>query len=369
VISYQKIFSLLLLLISLSCAKKISDTESERIRTQNRIPQTPTASERSNLWDSTYEKRFKNLPYTGSVEPTLALWSGDHWPFNKGAINKRWNLKEGQDPLMLAPTAEDIQDWSEDQLSSLSPSEKYDLLKGRFDYPLRKEVGLKINQFALDWEGVGNGWAIATVLHEEPKPKILQNTNGLSIPFGSSDIKALLSYNYAFGNKQPFTLHLGFRCFSKEGTPETQKNCMDDLSPGDFHLTITNEIGVLKNKLIVDIDPFEEVWNYPIESYESEVQESVPDEEKLPEGVSEKLRLKTKITYIDNSLLNSWDPIKETSLQIRSNRIYVYDLYLDKKGIIAGGKWISKDRPDFMWKVQNEVTFDGYFDELVKLIE
>jgi hypothetical protein len=42
--------------------------------------------------------------------------------------------------------------------------------------------------------GLCHGWAPASITYAEPKPITVTNADGITIPFGSSDIKAQLTY-------------------------------------------------------------------------------------------------------------------------------------------------------------------------------
>jgi Transglutaminase elicitor len=344
------------LILIASCGKKESPPPTPKLNTPgpgNNIP-------KENLWENNYQKKFNSLPLSGQVESKRTLWSGDHWSFNSGSINKRWYLENEESSLDISPNEQTIYDYSMDDLSFLSPSEKFDLLHGSYNYPLKNEMSLKINPLALNWEGLGNGWASATLLHPEPRPIILENPQGVQIPFGSSDIKAILSYYFAFGKNLPQTKHLGFRCFVREINSSTEPACFDDLNPKDFHITLANEIGLRKKSIIVDVDQFEAVWNHPVESYRIEIDESSDSRLK---------KIKLYLTYVANSEKNSWEQILGTNLQKKVTRIYQYELKLDTDGEIISGKWMSKDRPDFIWKLTSKAKFEGYFKLLEKLLQ
>jgi hypothetical protein len=313
------------------------------------------------LMDSNHILTFDDLPLEGSLESSRRLWSGDHWPFNRGSINRRWNASSDDEIKRNSPTKDEFLEMSEEEVAKLSPSEKFDLFMGNYDYPLTKEVSSKLNPFAADWEGIGNGWTVASAFYEEPGPTILPNPDGIKIPFGSSDIKALLSYYYAFGPELPFAQFLGLRC-----TENT--DCVNDLNAGSFHIAITNKIGIRKQYLFADIDPYQEVWNYPLHSYKSEVIDEKENVKDVTKGISKILAIKTKIYYVDRATSNSWTPVKETELQKVSNRIYQYELHLNERGEIIDGKWKYHDRPDFIWTMPAVNKFRGMFEGMQVLL-
>jgi hypothetical protein len=349
----QLIFSLLIMAIS--CGKKEPSPPQPRVNTPRPEAIPPTQI----LWENNYKKNFKDLPLSGRVKSNTTLWSGDHWSFKTGSINKPWSLEGGSPRNESLPGQDNIIDYTQEELSVLSPSEKFDLLSGNYNYPLKNEISQKISPYALYWEGLGNGWALASILHEEPQPVSLENPQGISIPFGSSDIKAILSYYYAFGKNTPETKHLGLRCYVAEINSSNEPECFNDLNPRDFHLTLTNEVGIKNESFILDTDPFEGVWNHPIDSYEMT---SSQNEE------NNKMKIKLKLTYIDHALENSWDKIKNTELQKKISRFYEYELTLSPEGEVIDGIWMSKDRPDFIWKSVEKGKFEGYFKILEKLL-
>lgn len=365
-----KTIGMLFLVVLAGCgAAKKSSQYGDPAKTPSLIEPSPVINKsKVPLLDVSHNTRFSDLPLEGSVESSKRLWSGDHWAINRGIINRRWNTptQEGFDTPSY--TKEELLLMSQEEISLLAPSEKYDLLMGHYDYPLKKEVAGKSNPVAVYWEGIGNGWASASSNHDEPLPKVVSNPDGLMIPFGSSDIKALLSYYYAFASKLPPTLHLGVRCPVNETSGPDAEKCGDDLSPASFHIVLTNKIGLRKESFLADIDRFYEVWNHPIQAYRSEVKEKLPASEGSPAGTEETLRIKTRISYIDESEGNSWEPIKGSYRQVTSNRVYNYDLHLDKAGEILGGEWRSNDRPDFIWVMQAVQVFEGQFENLVKLL-
>lgn len=45
-----------------------------------------------------------------------------------------------------------------------------------------------------------------------------------------------------------------------------------------------------------------------------------------------------------------------------------YQLELDQGGDVLGGKWITENRPDFLW-VQQKPAFRGYFENMTEIYE
>jgi hypothetical protein len=319
------------------------------------------------LLDNQEEKNFYLLPLKASVQYQQKLWSGDYWPLNQGLINFRWNsdLQESFD--YYSPSPEEVATMLPEELAQLSPAEKFDLYLGRYDYPLKEEVDSHANRFAKDWEGICNGWAPASLNHNEPLPKTVINPQGIEIPFGSSDIKALLSYYYAFIHKIQDTQQMGRRCPSGRWFNWNQ-DCHNDLNAGSFHVVMANKVGLKNQSFLVDIDRFKEVWNHPLVGYVSRVEGELPVDAKSPPGSVKVLKVRTKVSYVDGSQYNSWAPVRGTPLQSVVVKEYSYNLFLNLNNEIIDGAWTSQDRPDFLWIMGASKKFLGLLEELGPLL-
>ena len=213
-----------------------------------------------------YSYMLKDLPMSGKL--SQRPWSGGYWPTHEGGITYRWNMpanypeeRYGYDILRRS----ELQNYD---LRALSPSEKFDLLLGRYNFPYtRKErkrtrimrtvpgnpryvPGFKIPR----WEGLCHAWAPATLSFREPRPVKVKNRDGLVIPFGSSDIKALLTF--FLHHREGRTRFLGKRCefdlddltqryrrgeISRSYYYEQRRAC-EDTNAGAFHVVLTNQI-------------------------------------------------------------------------------------------------------------------------------
>lgn len=240
-------------------------------------------------------------------------------------------------------------------MKELSPAEKYDLYMGRYDYPLKWEVDFFARGGTADWEGICHGWAGASIHHEEPNPKVVKNPDGIEIHFGSSDIKALLSYAYS---KVLISINesIGKRCETED---EIEDKCNNDLEAHIFHVVLANKLGLRAQTVIADMDRYKEVWNHPLIKYESKIEKYV----SITAG--RKAIVKTKLTYLDVVEKNSWTPHPPVISYMTTR----YELHLDEKGNILSGKWLSRERPDFLWVVQKQYKFDGYLDGVLNLVE
>jgi hypothetical protein len=299
---------------------------------------------------------FDLLPLQGEVRSDEKFWSGDSWRLSRGAINYRWN-SPGRDTFnYLSPTTREFFSMPTEMLRTLSPAEKYDLYQGRYDYPLKMEVDLLARSGVEAWEGLCHGWAGASLNHPEPQAKVVINPDGIEIPFGSADIKALLTYAYSKVIIDDEEV-LGKRC-EKMGILE-EDFCDEDLTALSFHAVITNKLGLRGESFIADVDRSREIWNHPIMAYESKV---------LDRRSSRKGRfvvIETRLKYADVVENNSWDKTKP----VYSYLTLKYQLKIDKAGNMTSSKWLSRERPDFLWTVKHRSFFPGYLLQLNDLIK
>jgi hypothetical protein len=321
------------------------------------------------IFNSGFNHELSALPLEGSLpEGTTKAWSGDYWASKKGSINIRWNSpwKEGFD--YRSPTREEVLAMTPEQIATLAPSEKYDLLTGRYDYPLKKSVARSASRMAPDWAGICHGWAPASLFHNEPTPKTVTNPDGVVIPFGSADIKALLSYFYAFYHKTG-TDQMGLRCFFGSWMGGA-RGCTDDLNAGAFHIVIANKLGLEKQGFLMDVDRFKEVWNQPVVGFKSTVlEDNLRPRGGAAERAVREVRIKTELFYVDESN-PTWEPVHGTKDQKIGRRDFQYRLELDVHGNIVGGDWESRERPDFLWNKPTATPpeFSGTFSALPALL-
>ncbi|HXH31799.1 MAG TPA: hypothetical protein VNJ01_13380 [Bacteriovoracaceae bacterium] len=308
----------------------------------------------------TYDLKFTGLPLHGKVADGKTYWSGSYWAKQSGNINYRWNSsgKEGFD--LPSPSRLKVSSMTLEELKTLAPSEKFDLFTGRYDYPLVKEVATHASLKAKPWEGICHGWAAATMNYPEPMPVVAINPHGLKVPFGSNDIKALLSYYYAYHFKAP-TSQVGKRCYN-------DSDCEEDLNAGAFHIILANRLGLGGKGFIADLDPHKQVWNHPINGYESLIlEESVPTALSAV-GTVRVLKIKTRVFYVSESM-DTWGTVLGTQFQIGGTKEYFYELELDAESFILGGEWTSAEKPDFIWLKGRPEEFRGILSSLKALLK
>lgn len=316
---------------------------------------------------SKFIHHLESLPLSGKVKHEHRYWSGDYWPLNKGGINYRWNDTNPRGFGLVSPSFNEVLNLDQKEIATLAPSEKFDLLQGNYHYPLKREVSKITSPRRQEWEGLCHGWASAILFHDEPQPKIMTNPDGVKIPFGSSDIKALLSYYYAYKYRPQRTRQMGYRCSS--GRRRTNRNCVEDMNAGAFHIVLANRVGLMGESFIADIERESEVWNHvPVKYDISILQDNLPPEgDSSPETVKT-VHVRAEVQYVFNSEKNSWEPVIGGPEQKVKNKSYEYLLDVNKEGDIIGGKWISRARPDFLWLPDKATGLSGPWKVLRALL-
>jgi Transglutaminase elicitor len=348
-----------LFLISLACLSLSAFAKIDEVWAPTSNPSIMTPNQ---------ERNFGAFPLKATINDGQKFWSGDYWALRDGNINLRWNNRNRRGWNYRSPSPQEAQQMSLEEISGLSATEKYDLWTGHYDYPLKAEVyELAANSRAEEWEGICHGWAPASMNHHEPTPKTVTSVDGLTIPFGSSDIKALLSYYYAYGFQVPNTYQTGSRCFGGGGLFGRRGECPRDLNAGAFHIIIGNKIGLQGTGFVADLDKSDEVWNHPIKGYESQVTDEDRPNRSSAYGTVRVIRVKTKLFYVSETE-NYWLPVLGTEHQVELTKKYEYDLDIGFGGEILGGKWKSGDRPDFIWLKEKPAAFEGHLARLGELL-
>ncbi|MFI5391316.1 MAG: ankyrin repeat domain-containing protein [Bacteriovoracales bacterium] len=336
------------------------------------------------IFDNTFKMTLDSLPKSGQTK--TIPWSDTYWPTYRGGISYRWNKTEcpniSDKDRQGYPIGTNLP-----KLSCLSPSEKFDLLMGDKKWTLtnyernRTEIMKTIQgsaeydpKFKIPgWEGICHAWAPASIAYEEPSPGLLRNPEGVVVPFGSADIKALLAFGIHLESPiipqlRKTTMFAGTRCSEdfkqlnealKSGKISRNEfvkrmndsKCTEDINAGSFHIILTNQIGLKDQGFVIDMTRDAEVWNQPIFAYEYQVS---PYYDRIPEGSHVKTQSLVKVTMKVKMVMEidpTWNarPYPRDGREIREEK-YEYLLELGANGLILGGKWISENRPDFVWK-------------------
>lgn len=308
--------------------------------------------------------RYDLLPAQGQVPQQHIGWSGDYWPTYKGGIANRWmngdlggDYRSYQYPVL---TPHQVQGLTAASASRLSPSEKYDLIMGRYDFPLTRAEQGKVDDAVVDgevpsWYGICHGWAAAALREHEPGAVATAFTpNGLRVDFNHADIEALISETYADLSKVQYKM-IGSRC--DDTTIQTDpygrpvSDACRDTNPGSFHLVLAELIGREQRGFLADLNSSYQVWNYPVIGYQSQFRGLRPfdpgsaDAPNRAPDTKFLVDVQTVVTAVGGGS-SSAQPNGYTLTQAT----FAYSLELDAGYKIIGGEWIGDKRPDFLWE-------------------
>ena len=288
-----------------------------------------------------YISNFNQLPLSANLDKEP--WSGYYWAENKGGIAYRWKTDQTFDFHIYSK--EEIMDAPLDKIEELSPAEKYDLLVGNYDWPLTQRSLASSSPTESSWTGYCHGWAPASIDFEEPHPIILENEDGIKIPFGSSDIKALLTYFRAdvLTDKTIYDAWsvenkvLGGAC----GSAIAIDAACYDTNPASFHIILGNMLGHRGEAFIMDVDSTYEKWNQPVFAYDSWIRtEREPNEYASSRAIKEYI-IQTTVTWT-MEIEPKYTPVLHTSSQNVEERNYLYSIEVDDHHNIIGGQWMTE---------------------------
>lgn len=242
-----------------------------------------------------------------------------------------------------------------------TPLEKYDRafnenkgLATSWEKKYHKASGQEEN---ASWWGHCNGFSASSQRHQEPRSSVIRN----GVVFTPLDIKALLAEIYMDSDR---IFIAGNRCEDESEVLPTRGanldlNACQDTNPGAFHLALANWIGEADQPFLFDRQFNNEVWNFPLYQYQSQIDEIsrqkalealgiLPSEPyNFNPAATQFRRVTTTITYSNVANLEILQAKVDDSLT------YHYLLELDDQGNIVGGEWInsrnSKGYPDFIW--------------------
>lgn len=255
-------------------------------------------------------------------------------------------------------------------------------LKEAKNYVLIKERGKNI----AAWEGICNGWALASTIVPRPKKAIdFTLENGKKLRFYPSDIKALISlfwvnskvqkshsYNQKKDKLYGATLYIGSRCnlrsrrfdefgrvYDHREDPKSNDfstpRC-SGIHPAKWHLSLINLVGVQKRSFIVDRKVTDPIDNVPLYKYElSYFNPYTGKRRKALDAIQEiskrdqffKYRnlntkyivgVENKTTYIDYAKPNRRETDRASYDHYDTKKMY-YDLELDENFNIIGGQY------------------------------
>lgn len=318
--------------------------------------------------DPRYQTRLAELPHTAILEKRA--WAGYWWPNNRGGVSYRWFQPQSTNYFgYVPPSAVQVAAMSRAELARLSPAEKYDIYMGRFDYPTVAYERKRAKPDDAFWYGICNGRAAAAILFDEPKPVEVSGPSGIRIPFGSEDLKALVSFYHGQVKVNEGSRHVGARCdadLSSEPEEAGSEACRDT-NAGAFHIVLANQLGLLKESFVIDSTRDAEVWNEPAISFYADVRGFQGPSSGAARGTVSEAIVHTRLR-VSKGIMPLWNPVLGTQNQAENVELYQYRLELDANGSIIGGDWISDNRPDFMW-LPKPLPFEDYFASLQQIVE
>ncbi len=283
-------------------------------------------------------RRLEQLPLQGSV--AVEPWSGSYWPEYKGGIAYRWRTGEAFVRDFMS-RSEALQA-SADAIHALSPAEKYDLYTGNYGWSLTQGVLGETSPTESGWTGYCHGWAPAAASYDEPEPVTVRNPDGIEFTFGSSDIKALLTYYRGSVVISSFVGHDWARPARVVGTVCGSANPIDpachDTNPGTFHIVMANQLGLAGEHVLFDVDPTYEKWNQPAWAYRSTLVESREPARFASMGTVTEVLMRTELDYTIE-IEPTHDTVLGTAGQHSTTLVLHYTLDLDAEGQILGGQW------------------------------
>lgn len=320
-------------------------------------------------WDSHSNPLLLNKDFSIKFDETLTEgklsdgrkgWPGNHWSNWLGGAAYRWSAANPQNFKYKLNKLEDLQNLEPHELAELSPTEKFDIFKGDYNYSTTRTELSRVSPNESKWHGICHGYAPASANHSEPQTLILTNADGVEIKFYSSDVAALLSLYYAEFAKTPVQF-VGRRCKSSRGVRVWNKGSCETLNPGSLHVALNNTLGN-GQPLILDIEGGFEVWNFVATSFKTYFLASDAPISTSAPGTARRILVETTVAFAADTP-PKFNPVLFTDDAYYVHRLYEYYLDLDANDNIVGGEWISKNGPDFMW-LQDKAEFKGSWSAL-----
>uniref|UniRef100_A0AAV1UCT2 Uncharacterized protein n=1 Tax=Peronospora matthiolae TaxID=2874970 RepID=A0AAV1UCT2_9STRA len=312
------------------------------------------------------------LPTRCQLDPVP--WPSSYWPTYMDSVNYRWKTNQpspaekyanafGHDAkaLMDKISFKDGVDKHKHRKKCLHKRDCKELKDGS---ECGKRYGQKTGYCIPNWFGICHAWASAAILEPEPRCVVVHN----GTKFEPYDIKALLTVTYD-GARIP-TIFLGSRFNGNDVT----SNITDeygrftddrrrDISPGFFHIAVTNIMGRFNSSFVIDHTAGNAVWNQPVRGYEIvRLAWTTPDAaakkyfnvDKYPfnDAATKIAVVTTRFYWVvesgENGPLCSTGRIDKFTTKVD----YDYVLETDETYQILGGEWLSGSKAnhiDFMW--------------------
>lgn len=318
-------------------------------------------------WFGTPTRVFDALP--GEAKTKRVPWSDTYWSSKNGGIARRWRSSGPSAWDYSLNSQEQLRTLSNEQIAQLSPAEKYDIFRGRYDYPLTKSERSRTSPDNPGWWGMCHGRSSAAFVHAQPDAITVKNPDGIAVPFAASDIKALLTLMHAQHAPSISSFnYVGIRCNTNldESPGDANLPRCRDINAGSFHLILGNEIGINGRAFVMDRTRGAEVWNNPVFGYKARVKGEQPPQSGAAPGTVRELIMETTVLSSDGA-----NPAWNSNKAIIREDVYRYTLELNSANEIVGGEWISWERPDFFWRPNERqplAYFTGDFAKVKELL-
>ena len=329
----------------------------------------------------------------------MDMWSGDYWPTFKMGLANRYmdedypNAQSYNAYIDYFKSLGPIDFDNPEEMSKLSPAEKYDLLVLDSQMTLSnwslftaqsaysQEDG---EEKAMTWAGLCHGWAPAAYKVPRPLHSVTLDLGFGEVEFRPDDIKALATLLWA---QAPVpNRFLGGRCNTTDPEKDEFDRIKDpecfDINPSSWHKVIVNHVGIRKKSFVLDATYDLEVWNQPIKSYDltyynpetqttsQDARQALVKVEDFKSDIFKSYRSK-KTAYVLGVVMNI-GYLVETSPSSRNtdsaehdaiqNARYFYDIELDKDHNMIGGEWYHTAHPDFIWTPIEGAKAESWFD-------
>ena len=317
----------------------------------------------------------------GSV--SKSPWSGHYWANENGGLGYRFrdprfpkNWADGYNYIYYTSR------WNQTYWDYFSPAEKYDYITGvdSLDrgsltiqqWELGREEYVTTGKIA-DWQGICHGWAAASIYLPTPKLDVAFRFPQGELRFTVDDIKALGSLYYA--NAKYESVFNGWRCNEAKPATDAEGRVLDpkcfDVNPGDWHLALTNLVGMKKEPFILDASESLEVWNYPIVDYrityfdptnirrQGNSYKHLARQRKTVRNLRFGQYRSPETVWVvgaSSTITLGGGSSPGDNRNFRQTYTFTYDLELDENMNIIGGEWRDKSHPDFLWRKKGSET-------------
>lgn len=270
----------------------------------NRAPPLPKENMDNFFPDKNYTKDITKFPLVG--EGKMDPWSNTYWPIRNGILAVRYMMNKYNNIGMIDSSTKDYKSYytytesiarycqpcdhnryyGTPQFQRLvneaySPSEKYDLFVGDYEYTLTNYLKTRGKDYVFPngdvagWMGICHGWSPAAYYFKRPNHTVTVTAydGKTKINFYPDDIKGLASLFLA--NAKYYTLWVGSVCRIYDNTtisrdPDTglylEPICAS-ANPGGFITIMANFMGIKGHNFILDPFPDPEIWNQPVKNY------------------------------------------------------------------------------------------------------